>query len=315
MADFSSSLRNGLAGYMPSRPDARPKALGSSPPPPTGPTDSFVLSKHAPQAPSLESRLAEFWSTAFPQMDSVANETFVAVAARNLATLAWETIRKTFPETVSEDGVNGLLQLLRALSPHSAAHSKRVGDLALGLAQELQMSEEEQKQLELSAQFKELGMIAIDLLSYTPEEREALGEDFLKCAGDVHDIGKLKVPPGILDKAGPLDDQEWALVKLHPVVGEYMLEGIPELRAILPAVRGHHERFDGEGYPDHREGLEIPLSARVLALADSYDAMTEVRPYRRPYTASEAFQEILNAAGSQFDPSLAGLFLRMVASR
>ncbi len=312
MADFSSSLRNGFAGFMPSRPEARPKQLAAAPPVPSGPSDSVVLSK---QSANLEGRLSEFWSTAFPQLDSLANEAFVSVAARNLATLAWETIRKTFPETVAGDGVAGLLKLLRALSPHSAAHSRRVGDLALGLAQEVQMSDEEQKQLELAAQFNELGMMAIDLLAYMPEEREALGEDFLKIAGDVHDIGKLKVPPGILDKAGPLNDQEWALVKLHPVVGEYMLEGIPELKAILPAVRGHHERFDGQGYPDNREGYEIPLAARVLALADSYDAMTEVRPYRRPFTGPEAFHEILKGAGSQFDPSLAALFLRMLANR
>ncbi len=130
----------------------------------------------------------------------------------------------------------------------------------------------------------------------------------LRLAGDFHDLGKTLIPETILDTPGPLTPGEWVMMRLHPVLGEQMLvaKGLVD---IAPWVRAHHERFDGQGYPDGRRGSEIPIEARILAVADAYDAMTSERPYSEAITLEQAREELAAGSGSQFDPQVVAAFL------
>jgi len=120
----------------------------------------------------------------------------------------------------------------------------------------------------------------------------------------LHDVGKIAVPPSLLRKPSPLDDAEWAVIRQHPAAGERIVRAIPALCAVSAAVRHHHERWDGGGYPDRLSGCAIPLSARVLSLVDAYETMRTGRPYRAPLTRDEALDELRRASGAQFDPDL-----------
>jgi putative nucleotidyltransferase with HDIG domain len=131
----------------------------------------------------------------------------------------------------------------------------------------------------------------------------------------LHDIGKVRVPEAILNKPGPLTDDEWVVMRTHPEVGERILEPIQSLRAILPIVRHHHERWDGDGYPDRLTGRAIPLGARIVAVCDAYRAMTEDRPYRAALPEDEARRELESCAGSQFDPDCVAAMLRALDRR
>lgn len=130
----------------------------------------------------------------------------------------------------------------------------------------------------------------------------------LRLGALLHDVGKLAVPPAVLLKHGPLTETEFVQVRRHPAAGVRMLRSLGAPREILPTVLHHHERWDGTGYPRGRAGERIPLEARILAVADSFDAMTSTRPYRAPRDAGDALEELRRCAGSQFDPALVGVF-------
>jgi diguanylate cyclase (GGDEF)-like protein len=132
--------------------------------------------------------------------------------------------------------------------------------------------------------------------------------DRIAHAALLHDVGKLGVPHEILHKRGPLTEEEWAVMADHPVAGERILLRIPELAPIAPIVRHEHEHWDGTGYPDRLAGEAIPLGARIVAVCDAFDAMTNPRPYSLPRTPEAALQEIEACAGSQFDPSVVAAF-------
>jgi len=136
----------------------------------------------------------------------------------------------------------------------------------------------------------------------------------LRVGGALHDIGKLAVAEAILAKPGPLTDAELAEVRAHPEVGARIVARVPALRPALPGVLYHHERWDGLGYPSRRRGHEIPLEARILAVADSFDAMTSNRPYRRALPREQALAEVDRCAGTQFDPEVAMAFLDVLES-
>jgi HD-GYP domain-containing protein (c-di-GMP phosphodiesterase class II) len=128
----------------------------------------------------------------------------------------------------------------------------------------------------------------------------------------LHDIGKVGVPEAVLCKPGPLNEAEWAVMREHPTIGAQIVSPIRFLAGAIEIVQSHHERWDGRGYPRGLRGEQIPLAARVFAVADSFDAMTSDRPYRSAMPLEEALGEIRRGAGSQFDPEVARAFLRLV---
>jgi HD-GYP domain-containing protein (c-di-GMP phosphodiesterase class II) len=134
-------------------------------------------------------------------------------------------------------------------------------------------------------------------------------------AAELHDVGKLALPDEILDKQGPLDDEEWKLVRQHTVVGERMVAALPAIAGVGPLVRSCHERWDGRGYPDGLAGEEIPLASRIVFACDAFDAMTSARPYqRRPKRWTEALGELERCAGTQFDHRVVWALVEELAS-
>lgn len=175
-----------------------------------------------------------------------------------------------------------LSEAIEARDPYARGHSRRVTALAETLGRCLEWREDRIELLRLGAQ--------------------------------LHDIGKLAVEVGVLRKPGALTRDELAQVRTHPTVGARMLEDVAAAHRVLPAVLYHHERWDGRGYPTGRAGEQIPIEARVLALADAFDAMTSFRPYRPTLDPGQALDEVACCAGSQFDPRLAWVFAEAWAS-
>jgi putative nucleotidyltransferase with HDIG domain len=171
----------------------------------------------------------------------------------------------------------GLAEAIEAKDPYTKGHCGRVAAYAMALARECQYPELELESLEFAA--------------------------FL------HDIGKIGIRDAVLLKPGPLDEEEWKHMKIHPEVGYEIASKIDMLRPTMAAIRNHHERWDGKGYPDGLTAEEIPLSARVVCLADAFDAMATDRPYKRGLTLEECHVQLKKCRGVQFDPDLADLFL------
>jgi len=175
--------------------------------------------------------------------------------------------------------VLALSNAVDARDPYTAGHSMRVSKISLLISGELKMADEDTQILEYAALF--------------------------------HDIGKIGIPDDILNKKGKLTDDEYKSVKNHPDIGVNILGEITFLLNALPLIKHHHERFDGKGYPCGIEGEEIPLCSRIIAIADTYDAMTSDRPYRRGFSHSAAVQEILENKGTQFDGMLVDMFMKI----
>jgi HD-GYP domain-containing protein (c-di-GMP phosphodiesterase class II) len=131
----------------------------------------------------------------------------------------------------------------------------------------------------------------------------------IRVAGLLHDVGKIGIPDHILRKPGKLTSEEYEIVQQHVVLGDMIVRDLPDVELIRAGVRHHHERWDGTGYPHRLEGDTIPLEARVLGVADAFDAMTSVRPYRPALSVAAALAELERCAGSQFDPWLAYTFV------
>jgi putative two-component system response regulator len=170
-----------------------------------------------------------------------------------------------------------LASSLAARDPSTAAHCSRVTFLSRRLAAWLGWDEEKLRTLEVGA--------------------------------PLHDIGKVTISQALLRKRGPLEPHELAEIRTHPAAGAKLISPVGPARAALPYVLYHHERWDGNGYPTGRSGTDIPEGARLLAVADAFDAMTSMRPYRRPLPNARALAEIDRCAGSQFDPAFAAAFL------
>ena len=125
----------------------------------------------------------------------------------------------------------------------------------------------------------------------------------------LHDVGKVGVPEAILNKPGPLTEDEWLILRTHPAMGVQMVAGIKSLGPAVEVIRSHHERWDGRGYPAGLAGDRIPLSARIFAVCDAFDAMTSDRPYRTALPFERAVEQIQAGSGTQFDPDMADAFL------
>ena len=167
------------------------------------------------------------------------------------------------------DAVEMLAQVQEARDPYSQGHSQRVERLALLIAAEMGCSVK----------------LMVDLAQ----------------AARVHDVGKLAVRDGILLKGGPLNSAEWASIRQHPAQSARILRFLGAPESVVSLIEGHHERYDGLGYPKGLSGEDIPLGARILAVADAYDAMTSERPYRRKLTDERALEVLAEGAGTQWD--------------
>ena len=177
--------------------------------------------------------------------------------------------------------LNSMAKILDARDPHTSQHSTRVTTLSMSMAAALDLTEEER--------------------------------DTLFIAASLHDIGKVGIPDNILLKPGKLTDEEFDFIKRHPDIGADILKPLPPMAKETEIIRHHHERFDGRGYPSGLKEIEIPYLSRIISLADSFDAMTSDRPYRKGMSVAEAVAEINQCKGKQFDPVLADIFIEKVA--
>jgi HD-GYP domain-containing protein (c-di-GMP phosphodiesterase class II) len=154
-----------------------------------------------------------------------------------------------------------------------------------------------------------------DVLTYSVQIAEGLGLDdetlfTVRIAALLHDVGKIGVPDSILRKPGKLTEEEFAAIKQHPSMGAIIVSSVPGFEATLDAVRYHHERWDGKGYPSGLAGEDIPLIGRLMAVADAYSAMTTDRPYRKAMASSRAEEILRGGAGSQWDPACVEAFFK-----
>lgn len=132
-------------------------------------------------------------------------------------------------------------------------------------------------------------------------------------AARLHDIGKIGINTTILNKPQKLSAEEFAHIKDHPIIGAEIIKKVNTMADLVPLILHHHERYDGKGYPAGLKDDQIPLGSRIIALADSLDAMTSHRPYKNPYPFSKALNEIVANSGSQFDPQVVNVFLSAIS--
>ncbi|MEK3766029.1 HD-GYP domain-containing protein [Solibacillus sp. FSL K6-4121] len=173
--------------------------------------------------------------------------------------------------------VKGVIAILELKDPYTRGHSERVAAYAMNMA-------------EATGKFK-------------PSE---LNSFYYACL--LHDIGKVNIPDSILTKSGMLTDEEFDIIKTHPVVGAEAIRDVEGVADNIDVIYHHHERWDGKGYPDRLAGEDIPFSARITAVADAFDAMTSSRSYRPALPFEVAYERIIEGQGTQFDPQLAELF-------
>jgi HD-GYP domain-containing protein (c-di-GMP phosphodiesterase class II) len=192
-----------------------------------------------------------------------------AVAMENAG--LYEQLQEAFYTTVYT-----LAETIEKRDPYTGNHTKRVMEYSLAIGRTMGLAEEDMSRLQLGAV--------------------------------LHDVGKIGVRDSVLLKESSLTAEEFEHIKRHTVYGEEMISRVPRLRTAVPGVKQHHEKFGGGGYPDGLKGEEIDITARIIAVADSYDAMTTDRPYRRGLTIDQAFAELKKFSGSQFDPRVVEAF-------
>lgn len=176
--------------------------------------------------------------------------------------------------------IQALSAELETRNPYTMGHSERVTKYAVQIARAINLSEDE-----------------VETIRY---------------AGLFHDMGKIGIADSVLLKQGPLIDEEWEEIKKHPVKSEGIVKFVSFLKGALPIIRYHHERFDGKGYPDGKLNNHIPIGARIIAVADTFDAITSDRPYREKRSVKEALNIIKKCSGTQFDPTIVSAFLQIV---
>lgn len=182
---------------------------------------------------------------------------------------------------LNEQTIIAFVQAVDAKDPHTAEHSVNVAHYAQAIA-------------------VELGLSVRDI-------------DRIRHAALLHDIGKIAVPGSVLNKPAKPTPDEWTLIRQHPVASAKIISGIKQYNEYVPGVRHHHERMDGQGYPDKLPGADIPLDARILAVADAFEAMTSDRAYRPALTTEQAIEELRVHSGTQFDGEVVDALLRALA--
>ena len=179
-----------------------------------------------------------------------------------------------------EDAFYGLVKIIDSKDAYTEGHSERVTKISKAIALNMSLPKEKIRILERAAK--------------------------------LHDIGKIGIPEAILNKPGALTEEEYNYIKKHPVISEEICSSIPSLQPILPIIRHHHERYDGKGYPDALKGNDIPLEARIIAVADCFDAMFTKRPYRDKLPKDRIISIFTAGAGSQWDESIVSVFVKML---
>lgn len=174
------------------------------------------------------------------------------------------------------DTIRAVSNSVEARDPYTRGHSQRVGKIAKVIAEELHWNQEQKELIDWGAV--------------------------------LHDVGKIGIPDGILNKPGRLTNEEYSVIKSHPVIGAEIVKEISFLEPVMFYILEHHERFDGKGYPGGMDRKNISLEGRILAIADTFDAMTTDRPYRKALEPEVAIKEILDNAGTQFDPEIVDAF-------
>ncbi len=204
-------------------------------------------------------------------------------SGRNRTSLSHEVIVPGEEKTLEQEGQSRSISIIYALAAtvdakdsYTYGHSRKVSEYAVSIAEALELPE-----LQIST---------------------------IRAAGLLHDIGKIGVPDSILNKKEPLTDLEWGPIKTHPEIGVEILRHVSELSDCLPLILHHHERYDGKGYPAGLKGTSIPIGARILTIADAFDAMTTPRPYRGRMSFEDALEELEKHAGTQFDQALVSVF-------
>ncbi len=200
-----------------------------------------------------------------------------AAAAINNAQL-FEELRTNYFSTVE-----ALATAIDAKDPHTHGHSARVAEYSIAIARQLKMS--------------------------------AADVEMMQAAAYLHDVGKIGIPGAILTKPGKLTAEEFEVIKTHPEISARILSPVNFHGEVISIVRHHHERIDGSGYPDRVKGSSIPVPARILAVADAYDAMISARPYRPPMDTESAKAELIRCSGTQFDKNIVKEFLKTIKSR
>lgn len=179
--------------------------------------------------------------------------------------------------------ISGLINVIERREVFNQGHAESVARSSLEVAKELQFSDSRKKDLQLAAL--------------------------------LHDIGKVNIEEGILNKSTSLTGEEFSTIKKHPEMGEGIVQSIDPLKRLSLIIRQHHERFDGEGYPDNLSGKNIQLEARIIAVAEAFDVMTQQKPYRKAIPPEKAFAELKRGANTQFDPEIVEIFLKRQRER
>ncbi len=206
---------------------------------------------------------------------------FLALFPLTLVHISFRSYLKL--QTQARSTFERISQLLDARDHYTAVHSSEVAELAVDVGREMGMPQGDLEQIDIAAR--------------------------------VHDIGKVAIPDAILLKPGPLNDEEWKLMKTHPVVSAQLIEGIEIYSSVVDAVRHEHERWDGSGYPDGLKGEDIPLISRIIATADIYNALSTDRPYRKAFSPAEAMRLISEMRGTSIDPTVADALVRAIEKR
>jgi len=211
--------------------------------------------------------------------ESATTEVHLLASAINRATRAVHDANEHLDSAYLEF-IETMARALDARDRYTAGHSDRVSEYSIAIARVLECPADEIEILRIGAR--------------------------------LHDIGKIGVPDAVLQKPGRLTEEEFALIKQHPEIGKRILENVSRFRDYLPIIELHHEDFDGRGYPHGLRGEEVPLLARIVHVADAYDAMTSDRAYRTRMPENRVREILAECAGTQFDPEIVDAFLRIL---